>query len=217
MPSYMILILVFITIAFIAGVVFLVVARKDHLSGKSGEDQVSRYLNSIKKEDEFVINNFLASRGKNKQNSIQIDHIFISHKGVIVIETKDYRGRIYGDKDQVKWTQVMNYGSVKNSFYNPIKQNETHCNYINKLIGQKYLVFNRVLFLKADVTYVDDKSGIVSSIYGFELWYKNLGDDIDMDYKSIKKIYDVLTKEMETNPITKEEHINNIKRKHGNE
>ena len=74
-----------------------------------------------------------------------------------------------------------------------------------------------ITLLKADVTYVDDKSGIVSSIYGFELWYKNLGDDIDMDSKSIKKIYDILTKEMETNSITKEEHINNIKRKHGNE
>ena len=209
-----ILLLIFVSIAFIAGVVFLVVARKDHLSGKSGEDQVSKFLNSIKKEDEFVINNFLASRGKNKQNSIQIDHIFISHKGVIVIETKDYRGRIYGDKDQVKWTQVMNYGNTKNSFYNPIKQNETHCNYINKLIGQKYLVFNRVIFLKADVTYINDKSGIVNSMYGFNIWYKNLDDDIDMDTKSINKIHEILLKEMESNPISKEEHIKNVKRKH---
>ena len=200
----------------IAGVIaLLIVKRSNHLSGKSGEDQVARYLESIKKDDEYVINDFLVSRSKNKQNSIQIDHIFISHKGIIVVETKDYVGRIYGDTESKNWTQVLSYGSVKNSFYNPIKQNETHCNYINKLIGQKYLVFNKVIFLKADCTYVDDKSGIVSSIYGFKVWYKNLSDDIDMDSNSINKIYQILTKEMENNAITKEEHIANIKRKHG--
>ena len=125
----------------IAGVIaLLIVKRSNHLSGKSGEDQVARYLESIKKDDEYVINDFLVSRSKNKQNSIQIDHIFISHKGIIVVETKDYVGRIYGDTEGKNWTQVLSYGSVKNSFYNPIKQNETHCNYINKLIGQKYLI-----------------------------------------------------------------------------
>ena len=39
------------------------------------------------------------------RGTTQIDHIVISKYGVFVIETKNYRGIIYGNDDSKKWNQ----------------------------------------------------------------------------------------------------------------
>ncbi len=94
--------------------------RKKHLSGEAGEKKVSDSIMSVLEDGEIIINNFIAKRNKAGTQSIQIDHILLSHKGIFVIETKDYRGRIYGETYQTYWTQVLAYGNTKNKLYNPI-------------------------------------------------------------------------------------------------
>jgi restriction system protein len=54
----------------------------------------------------------------------QIDHILISRFGVFVIETKHYKGWIFGDASNPKWTQVV--FRKKSRFQNPIHQNYKH-------------------------------------------------------------------------------------------
>jgi hypothetical protein len=54
----------------------------------------------------------------------QIDHILVSRFGVFVIETKDYKGWIFADAKQAKWTQVL--FNLKFRFQNPIFQNSRH-------------------------------------------------------------------------------------------
>ena len=198
-----------ITIVFIS-----IPARKEHLSGRDGERRVSGLLSSLKQEDEEVIDDYLASRNKYNTASIQIDHILISHKGIFVIETKDYRGRIYGSIDQNYWTQVLAYGKVKNKLYNPIKQNETHCNYVNRLLDYEYPIFNVVLFNGADISAVKNSGDILFKPSSFVRWYRNLPDSTMMSEHSIRCIKQVLIDEMNNNKITIEEHIQNIKQKH---
>ena len=54
----------------------------------------------------------------------QIDHVVINPRGVFVIETKNYSGRIYGSENQLEWTQVLSYGRVKHKLYNPPRVNQ---------------------------------------------------------------------------------------------
>ena len=65
----------------------------------------------------------------------QIDHVVISRFGVFVIETKNYRGFIYGGENAEKWTQ--NIWGNKYSMPNPIRQNNIHIKalryHLNKL------------------------------------------------------------------------------------
>lgn len=61
---------------------------------------------------------------KLQDGTTQIDHILVSRFGVFVIETKDYKGWIFGDPDQPKWTQVLFLLRFK--FQNPIVQNSRH-------------------------------------------------------------------------------------------
>jgi len=54
----------------------------------------------------------------------QIDHVVLSRYGLFVIETKNYKGWIFGNKDQPYWSQNL-YGT-KNKFQNPLHQNYQH-------------------------------------------------------------------------------------------
>lgn len=67
-----------------------------------------------------------------KGGTTQVDHILISRFGVFVIETKHYKGWIFGDAKQANWTQVLfNY---KFRFQNPILQNYGHVRAVQSLL-----------------------------------------------------------------------------------
>ena len=58
------------------------------------------------------------------QSTTQIDHVLISQYGIFVIETKGYKGWIYGNETDRKWTQVLYRAKFR--FGNPIRQNAGH-------------------------------------------------------------------------------------------
>jgi restriction system protein len=63
----------------------------------------------------------------------QIDHIVVSQLGLFVIETKNYKGWIYGSESQKKWTQKIFKSSFK--FQNPLHQNYKHTKTLESLLG----------------------------------------------------------------------------------
>ena len=72
-------------------------------------------------EEYHVIDNVII--GSNNYSS-QIDHIVVSPYGIFVIETKGYKGWIYGGENAQYWTQ--NIFGKKYQLYNPILQNQGH-------------------------------------------------------------------------------------------
>ncbi|WP_456261645.1 nuclease-related domain-containing protein, partial [Klebsiella michiganensis] len=62
----------------------------------------------------------------NASQTTQIDHIFISTKGIFIIEEKNYTGDIYGGLDDKTWTVVYGFGKAKHKMLNPFVQNKTH-------------------------------------------------------------------------------------------
>lgn len=68
----------------------------------------------------------------------QIDLVALTKVGIIVFEVKEYSGWIYGSGHQRKWTQVLNYGKEKYSFYNPIMQNNKHIIDLKKQLQSDY-------------------------------------------------------------------------------
>lgn len=62
----------------------------------------------------------------NASQTTQIDHIFISTKGIFIIEEKNYTGDIYGALDDKTWTVVYGFGKAKHKMLNPFVQNKTH-------------------------------------------------------------------------------------------
>ncbi|MGA4440501.1 NERD domain-containing protein [Psychrobacter pocilloporae] len=76
--------------------------------------------------------------------STQIDHIIVSVYGIFVIETKNYKGWIYGSEKQKQWTQVFQNGS-KFKFQNPLRQNYLHIKTLADLLGLELSYFHSMI------------------------------------------------------------------------
>ena len=67
-----------------------------------------------------------------KTGTTQIDHVIVSKFGLFVIETKNYKGWIFADAKDAKWTQVI-FGR-KHRFQNPLRQNYAHICALSELL-----------------------------------------------------------------------------------
>lgn len=111
--------------------------------GKRGEKHVATLLSRLE-EGYIVLNDLVLPTDK---GTTQVDHVVLSRYGLFAIETKNYRGEIYGDDERKEWTQVIvtdvtyrkkwwkTYTYVtKNQFYNPVKQAYGHVYRIKDLL-----------------------------------------------------------------------------------
>src|SRR5690606_32555919 len=96
-------------------------AFKPIIKGHLGEKSTANILARLDRSKYSVINNLvLQTRGRTSQ----IDHVVVSDFGIFVIETKNYKGWIFGGDEAEYWTQVLY--KYKQQFYNPIRQNRGH-------------------------------------------------------------------------------------------
>lgn len=75
--------------------------------------------------------------------STQIDHVIVSIYGIFVIETKHYKGWIFGSEEQAQWTQVV-FGK-KYKFQNPLRQNYLHIKTLSDLLGLDSSHFHSII------------------------------------------------------------------------
>ena len=97
--------------------------------GKAGEQKVRNLLN-LNPRKYYVINDVML-RHPNKKTS-QIDHIVISRKGIVVIETKNYSGVVLGNVKDNYWNHIA--GKNKHIVYNIVYQNQGHINAIKNCV-----------------------------------------------------------------------------------
>jgi len=117
-----------------------------------------------------------------RSGTTQIDHIVVSRYGVFAIETKNYRGDIYGNDNREYWTQVIvtevtyakkwwkTYTYVKKSrLYNPVKQSLGHAHTIkNHLNEWKYLPVVPIVVFCNNATLANVEASI-PVVYDYQL------------------------------------------------
>lgn len=168
-PAFSILVIILFVGLFIFGVWYNSPKQK----GKRGENWVHDLLMQLPEEyhvlDDVVLNT--------ESGTTQIDHIVVSKYGIFAIETKNYRGEIYGDDNRQQWTQIIvtevryrrkwykTYTYVtKNHFYNPVKQSHGHIFRIKKTLSKwsqiKYIPI--VVFTgSADISNVKSNNHVI--------------------------------------------------------
>ena len=189
--------------------------------GKRGEMRVSAILSQL--PDEYTILNDLVFR--TEKGTTQIDHLVVSKYGIFTIETKNYRGEIYGDDNRKEWTQLIvtevtyakkwwkTYTYVtKNRFYNPVKQSVGHAFRIKELLS----VFPHVKIVPivvftgdAILSYVESKNHVV--------YEENLLDVID-GYKTtyltdndVQAVLAILTGNNIRETVSDRQHVKNLR------
>ena len=76
--------------------------------------------------------------------STQVDHVIVSIYGIFVIETKNYKGWIFGNEKQKQWTQAFPNGS-KYKFQNPLRQNYLHIKTLSELLDLDQRYFHSMI------------------------------------------------------------------------
>lgn len=102
--------------------------------GKRGEEDTVRQLERCRGYKRILRNLYVpVADGK---NTTEIDAVMIHEKGIIVLENKNYAGKIYGDEDEFQWIQVQKNGrkKLKKHFYSPVKQNQAHIQHLKRYL-----------------------------------------------------------------------------------
>ena len=188
--------------------------------GKEGETIVHNILSQLP-EEYLVLDDIML---KTNRGTTQIDHIVVSKYGVFAIETKNYRGDIYGNDKREQWKQIIltdvtytkkwykTYTYVtKNHFYNPVKQALGHTYVIKKLLTEwPYLkVIPIVVFVgDADLRNVSSNihviygDNLIPTIQEYTTTY--IKDD------DVERIYNLICQVNEREIVSNEAHVHNI-------
>lgn len=145
----------------------------------------------------------------------QIDHVVVSKYGIFVIETKNYKGWIYGSKHQKTWTQVL--FNQKNKFQNPIHQNYKHIKFLQALLSIPDVMelqeedFKSIIYFSDESTFKTEmpinvmQKNLVPYIKDFQ--------EIKLNEIRIKKLNERLAdKRLKANIFTDIKHVQNLKK-----
>jgi Nuclease-related domain len=126
--------LIIILVIFFA-TVLLLAGKRPYLIGKRGENFVSRELSRLDTRSYTTLDDLMLPSNGNTATT-QIDHVVVSNFGIFCIETKSYKGWIFGNAQQEYWTQVIH--RYRNKFYNPLRQNYAHIKAVEALLGSAF-------------------------------------------------------------------------------
>ena len=184
--------------------------------GWLGERMVAWMLRKLDPRQYRVLNDIYLPRPDG--TTTQIDHIVVSPYGVFVIETKTYKGWIFGDANSKVWTQSFRGKGRKASkftFQNPIHQNYAHLCALENCTGIPKSVMRPVIAFSGEATFKTERpigvcyfGGVVKYIKSFTTPIIKDGQ-VDEIVTSILEWQATLTKGQIT------AHVDNLKNRHG--
>jgi len=78
----------------------------------------------------------------------QIDHIIVSPFGIFVVETKNWKGWLFGSEKQAQWTRQ--YYRSKKKIQNPLRQNHKHVLTLAEETGLSREMFHSLIVFVGD-------------------------------------------------------------------
>lgn len=144
----------------IAGIVIVVLTflfvylNSPSSKGRKGEKRLAIQLKmnkQLKNGGKELRNIYLTN--KNGDTS-EIDILYITRKGILVFENKNYAGYIFGDEHNKTWTVSLYAGKTdsgyskteKHQFYNPVWQNNTHIKNLKLTLNKDLHFFSIITF-----------------------------------------------------------------------
>jgi len=186
-------------------------------AGKYGEYQLYSCLKSFEQQGcQFLFNLYIP---KENEKTTEIDVVMISNKGIVVFESKNYSGWIFGTETQTEWTQTFRgrRGNVpKEHFYNPILQNKTHIRCLKHIVGEDVPILSVVAFSdRCELKNINLPHG-EAQVVKYECAFDAVSNMLSSCYYTIddektKNLYSMLYPYSQTDEITKAKHIGDLK------
>lgn len=186
-------------------------------SGRYGEYLMYKKLAGLENGGaKFLFNVYIP---KSNGETTEIDMLMICSKGIFVFESKNYSGWIFGGENQKNWYQTLPTGkgkSHKEVFYNPIMQNKSHVNHLDKFIKGSSPIYSVVVFSdKCTLKDIQIESSDVGLVYLSQLNQAvsnvlNERNGIVLDGNYITMLYDKLYPYSQVSEAQKAQHIQKI-------
>lgn len=178
--------------------------------GRMGERAVKQLI--ARHLDPLIYREFSGVMVPTEDGTTQIDHIYVSPFGILVIETKNMRGWIFGGKNQAQWTQTIYRNKYK--FQNPLRQNYKHIKSLEFLLDLPLRNFKSIVVFTGDCTFktempeeVCTRSDLIKYIHSIDV--KILSDS------QITDICDkIQTLRLAPSHRVNRDHVNNLGRRH---
>ena len=141
----------------------------------------------------------------------QIDHLLIADTGVFIIETKHYKGWIFGSPSAALWTQVIY--RYKSTFQNPIRQNYGHVKAVQSLFTLPKEAFVPVVVFTGEAEF---KSDLGSGVLRLQELIPYLATNRPVIFDERKMAYiigRIEMKRMRRSLETDEYHLNLVRRR----
>lgn len=210
---------------FLDKIIDLIFPDKDfnnNIVGKYGEHLTERELKFVRlfgRKGKILRNIYVP---KDNGETSEIDVVYITQKGIFVIESKNYSGWIFGDEQSAYWTMSLP-NRQKNRFYNPIKQNKTHIKWLISYLDPlnytnipmfSFIVFSERCELKK-ISLVSDNIKVIQR----DRLYANIRDVWDkqsdvISETTVDTLYNLLKQLTNVDEAVKQAHINDINKKY---
>lgn len=175
--------------------------------GEKGEEIVSESFKGLQ-FPYYLINNLMLEDKKGFTH--QIDHILICYKGIFVIETKNYYGVIDSNANDSIWIRTI--GTKRDTFGNPMHQNQSHIRAIKDIIGTKFEYISLVVFVRNNAPYMPDDN--VINFSDLLLFINEYPNNQTLDEESMAKINKILLLyESDASQKDHLSHIDSLKKK----
>lgn len=198
--------LFFIVLAIFFGCAIGVSRRRQ--SQNVGEELVRKLmLNNLDLNSWYLFNNVTLPCGI---GTTQIDHILVSRFGVFVIETKHYKGWIFGDEKSKQWTQVV--WGYKYRFQNPLHQNYKHVKAVRDLLN--FLPSEQIIGLVIFAGSQEFKRAKPVGVYDLDEainFLRSKGEQLISENRMQFSIGRIEAKRLALTAETDIEHLNNLK------
>ncbi len=192
--------------------IFIIIAilKSPMFKGWFGEKLVEKVANHKLSND--IYHDFQNVTLPTDNGTTQIDHIYVSEFGIFVVETKNYKGWIYGKIKDAKWTQNI-YGK-KHYFQNPLRQNYKHIKTLEHLFGLTSDNFHSVIVFTGDCELKSNFPPNICRLGNFTNYILSFNEP-KLDKNQINQICQLLAENrLEDTFETRQHHIQNLKNQH---
>lgn len=136
---------------------------------------------------------------KSNGQTTEIDVLMICSQGIFVFENKNYSGWIFGSGNQRNWYQTLPAGrkSHKEMFYNPIMQNRSHINHLQKYLGDHFPAYSLIVFsdhCELRNVQFDPKEAIVTKRWNIQATINAICEQVSPGIISESKIDEIYNK-----------------------
>lgn len=145
--------------------------------------------------------------------STQIDHLFVSPYGLFVVETKNYKGWIFGSAHSAQWTQTT--GRHKHRFQNPLRQNHRHTTALSQLLGIPHAQIHSLIVFTGDAQFKTPLPSTVCTLSNFDRYILGFRDVIWPKQEVQRICQTIAAKRLTPGRATNAAHRRHLRKRHG--